>query len=220
MKGKLIIIEAGDGCGKATQANALYERLLQEQKNVRKVEFPDYDSPSSSLVKMYLSGAFGAKAEDVNAYAASSFYAVDRYASYKSKWESFYRSGGIVIADRYTASNMVHQAVKIESPKEKDAYFKWLWDLEFVKLSLPVPDVVIFLEVPPAFSFEMIAGRKAKLKKDIHENDEAYLTHCYQAYCDLAKRYGWHVVSCVENNQMKPIELIHQEIYKIVQNIL
>lgn len=220
MKGKLIIIEAGDGCGKATQANALYEHLLQDGRKVRKVEFPDYDSPSSSLVKMYLSGAFGARAEDVNAYAASSFYAVDRYASYKSKWESFYMSGGIVIADRYTTSNMVHQAVKIETSKEKDVYLKWLWELEFDKFSLPVPDAVIFLEVPPAFSFRLIAGRKAKLREDIHEKDEAYLAHCYQAYCDLAKRYGWHVVSCVENSEMKAIEQIHQEIYGIVQNIL
>lgn len=220
MKGKLIIIEAGDGCGKATQANALYERLLREGKKVRKVEFPDYQSPSSSLVKMYLSGEFGAKAEDVNAYAAASFYAVDRYASYKSKWEDFYMSGGIVIADRYTTSNMVHQAVKIESAREKDAYLEWLWDLEFVKFALPVPEAVVFLEVPPSFSLGLIAGRKAKMEKDIHEADDAYLVRCYQEYCSLARRYGWHMIPCVQQGAMKGIDQIHQEVYAVVRGLL
>ena len=152
MNGKLIIIEAGDGSGKATQTEKLYSRLVGEGINVRKVTFPDYESNSSALIKMYLNGEFGSSPDSVNPYAASSFYAVDRYASYKQNWEDFYKQGGIIIADRYTPSHMVHQAVKILGQSEKEAFLDWLWDLEFEKFGLPIPDVVIFLDMPPMYS--------------------------------------------------------------------
>lgn len=218
MRGKLIIIEAGDGCGKATQAAALYERLKSEGRPVRKVEFPDYASESSALVKMYLDGRFGARAQDVSAYAASVFYAVDRYASFKTKWQQWYENGDIIIADRYTTSNMVHQAVKIEDDGGRKAYLDWLWDLEFVKMGLPAPDVVIFLEMPPACSAALIDARaeNARIKKDIHEQDQAYLEKCHLAYCRLADQYGWRTVRCVRDGRLKDKDEIHEEIYQMI----
>ena len=219
MQGKLIIIEAGDGCGKATQAKALYDHLIKAGKKVHKVEFPDYESESSALIKMYLNGKFGEHAEDVNPYAASTFYAVDRYASYKTKWKKWYDEGDIIIADRYTTSNMVHQAVKIEDKAERIAYLEWLWDLEFVKMGLPVPDVVIFLEMSPTFSEKLINATAdlTQIEKDIHEKDQAYLKKCYAAYCQLADKYGWHTIHCVENLSLKNKEVIHKEIYQIIE---
>lgn len=220
MQGKLIIIEAGDGCGKATQAQALFTRLQNEDRPVHKVEFPDYASDSSALIKMYLRGDFGNSADAVNAYAASAFYAVDRYASYQTKWKRWYERGDIIIADRYTTSNMVHQAVKITDPAERDAYLAWLWDLEFVKMGLPVPDAVVFLEMPPEYSTRLIDNRakQTQASKDIHEQDGDYLKRCHAAYCALANKYSWHTISCIENDSLKSVEAIHAEIYQVVKN--
>src|SRR3712207_976331 len=174
-KGKLIVLEACDGSGKATQTKKLYDRLLLEHKNVLKVEYPDYNSNSSALIKMYLNGEFGDKPDDVNAYAASTFYAVDRYASFKKNWKDFYDKGGIILADRYTTSNMVHQAAKIHDEEEKNKFLTWLWELEFKLMGLPVPDAVIFLDVPPEYGKKLMLNRKNKFTgkddKDIHEKD-------------------------------------------------
>ncbi|HHY06146.1 MAG TPA: thymidylate kinase, partial [Clostridia bacterium] len=172
-KGKLVVIEAPDGSGKKTQAELLFNRLKEEGYQVRKVEFPNYRSPSSSLVKMYLRGEFGENPNKVNPYAASAFYAVDRFASFQKEWQGFYIEGGMIIADRYTTSNLIHQAVKFTDEKEKEKYLDWVWDFEFNRLALPVPDVVFFLDMPPDFSEKLIAMRKNKFtgkgQKDIHE---------------------------------------------------
>ena len=177
VKGKLIIIEAGDGCGKATQTKLLYDRLNQAGYKVKKIEYPDYESPACTPVKMYLQGEFGGHVDDVNAYAASVLFAVDRYASYRMKWKKDYEEGTIILADRYTTSNMVHQAVKIEDSKMRDEFLSWLWDTEFTKMGLPVPDKVIFLNMPPDISNKLIDNRAKKdnRKKDIHEQDKNYL---------------------------------------------
>ena len=158
-KGKLIIIEAGDGSGKATQTKALYDHLCREGYRVHRIEFPDYAADSSMLVRMYLRGDFGGHAEDVNAYAASTFFAVDRYASYRMKWKKAYEAGAIILADRYTTSNMVHQAVKLTDKAEREAFLDWLWDFEFHKLGLPVPDKVVFLDMDPEVADRLIAAR-------------------------------------------------------------
>ena len=172
-KGKLIIIEAGDGSGKATQTKALYEHLVRDGHEVRRIEFPDYAADSSMLVRMYLRGDFGGHAEDVNAFAASTFFAVDRYASFRMKGKDFYDAGGIILAHRYTTSNMVHQAVKLTDEEERAAFLDWLWDFEFVKLGLPVPDKVVFLDMDPAVADKLIAARAKETgtAKDIHEQD-------------------------------------------------
>ena len=183
MKGKLIIIEGSDGSGKATQTKKLYDRLEAENYKIKKVEFPNYDSESSALVKMYLRGDFGKSATDVDPYVCSTFYAVDRYASFKTEWEEFYNDGGIIICDRYTTSNMVHQASKLDE-SERDKYLDWLSDLEFNLYKIPEPDCVIFLDVPAEVSKSLMKDRNNKItgesQKDIHESDFEYLKKSYE----------------------------------------
>lgn len=222
-KGKLITIEAGDGSGKATQTKALYDRLLAEGYQVLKVEYPDYQSESSALVRMYLGGEFGQQAENVSAYGASAFFAVDRYASYLLKWRQAYESGWIILADRYTTSNMVHQAVKLKDSAEREEFLTWLWDFEFVRLQLPVPDRVIYLDMPPEISDRLINSRAAKdssRKKDIHEKDTSYLHHCHRAYNEVAEKYGWVKISCAQQGNLRTVQDIHEDVYQAVKEIL
>lgn len=222
-KGKLITIEAGDGSGKATQTKALYDRLLAEGYQVLKVEYPDYQSESSALVRMYLGGEFGQQAENVSAYGASSFFAVDRYASYLLKWRQAYEAGWIILADRYTTSNMVHQAVKLKDSAEREEFLTWLWDFEFGRLQLPVPDRVIYLDMPPEISDRLINSRAAKdsnRQKDIHENDTSYLHHCHRAYNEVAEKYGWIKISCAQQGNLRTVQDIHEDVYQAVKEIL
>jgi len=220
MKGKLIIIEAGDGSGKATQTEKLYQRLLIENYKVKKIEFPNYSSQSSALVKMYLNGEFGTDPATISPYIASTFYAVDRYASFKTEWEEFYLSGGIIVADRYTTSNMVHQAAKIGSESEKDIFLDWLYDFEFNIFGLPVPDCTIFLDMPPDISLSLIITRACKsidVQQDIHEADEGYLVQSYNNANQIAAKYKWLRVMCTRNGHLRSIEDIHEEVYKLVK---
>ena len=222
-KGKLITIEAGDGSGKATQTKALYDRLLAEGYQVLKVEYPDYQSESSALVRMYLGGEFGQQAENVSAYGASAFFAVDRYASYLLKWRQAYESGWIILADRYTTSNMVHQAVKLKNSVEREEFLTWLWDFEFGRLQLPVPDRVIYLDMPPEISDRLINSRAAKdssRQKDIHEKDTSYLHHCHRAYNEVAEKYGWVKISCAQQGNLRTVQDIHEDVYQAVKKIL
>lgn len=221
MKGKLIIIESGsDASGKATQTKRLFERLSEENSDIRKVEYPNYDSESSALVKMYLRGDFGKNASDVDPYISSTFFAADRYASFKTEWEEFYNNGGIVIADRYTTSNMVHQASKMDE-KDRDKYLDWLVDYEFNLYKIPEPDCVIFLDVPIEFSQKLMENRKNKItgedKKDIHESDIEYLTKSYNNALYIANKYNWKKINCVKDGTLRSIDDIHDEIYNIVK---
>lgn len=226
MKGKLIVIEAGgDASGKATQTKKLFSRLKENKYNIRKVEYPNYKSNSSALVKMYLNGEFGYRPEDVNAYTASTFFAVDRFASYAKEWKTYYENGGIVLADRYTTSNMVHQASKINDEMERNIYLDWLWDLEFVKLGLPIPDMVIFLDVPPVITNNLMSNRNNKItggaKKDIHESDSEYLRKTYLNACWIAEKYVWKRIECTSDSCLRSIDDIHNEIYDYVcKNLL
>ena len=221
-KGKLLVLEAGDGSGKATQTKMLRERLVAENRCVRQVEFPDYASPSSALVRMYLGGDFGERASEVNAYAASAFFAVDRYASFQTKWRADLEAGAIVLADRYTTANMVHQAVKIEDAAEREAFLAWLEDFEYEKLALPRPDLVLFLDMDPAVSRRLIAARAAAsgAARDIHERDEDYLVRCHRASVNLAARCGWQRVRCSEAGEPLSREAVHEKIYEAVRRIL
>ena len=220
-QGKLIIIEAGDGSGKATQTKALYEHLVADGKRVHRVEFPDYGSDSSALVRMYLGGRFGEHADDVNAYAASTFFAVDRYASFQLKWKKYYEAGDIILADRYTTSNMVHQAVKLTDETERNDFLDWLWNFEFGKLGLPVPDLVVFLDMDPAVSDRLIAARAKATQqdRDIHEKDRSYLHRCHTAYEVLAEKYGWQRIRCSSYGEPRNREEIHQDVYAAVKKM-
>jgi dTMP kinase len=220
-KGKVIVIEGCDGSGKATQTQKLYERLVKEKYNVIKVEYPNYESQSSALVKMYLGGEFGTKPEDVNPYVASTFYAVDRFASYKTNWKEFYENGGIIIADRYTTANMIHQASKINNLEERKRFLEWLWEFEFKTFELPVPSCVIFLDMPPEYSRKLMQERANKITgeadKDIHETNLDYLIHAYNNSCEVAEKYKWNRIYCVKNEKIKTIEEIHDEIYEAIR---
>lgn len=222
MKGKLFVIEGVDGSGKATQTDLLYQALQNEGKTVRKISFPNYDSPSSSLIKMYLNGEFGTDPQAVNAYATSVFFAVDRFASFRTDWHSFYEDGGIIIADRYVTSNLVHQAGKIENTAEKERYIQWLSHLEYDIFGLPRPDCVIFLDMPPAYSLRLRQQRntlKQGLTHDIHEEDQAYLYQAYENATAIAQHQAWHVINCVADYEIRTIEEIHQEIMQIFSGL-
>ena len=223
-KGKLIIIESGsDASGKATQSNRLYERLINEGKQCMKITFPDYNSDSSALVKMYLNGDFGKDPNDVNPYVSSTFYAIDRYASYKTKWGEFYNNGGIIISDRYTTSNMVHQAAKINND-EKEKFLDWLYDLEFNIYGIPKPDEIIFLDVDPEVSQELMKDRKNKFTgeeaKDIHESNKEYLINSYNNSLYIADKYNWKVIKCCKDSKLRTIEDINDEIYDNIKKYL
>ena len=215
--GKLIVIEGTDGSGKSTQFKLLTDRVTAEGHRFQKLVFPQYAEPSSALIRMYLGGEFGTNPSDVNAYAASAFYAVDRYASYKKVWGDWYENGGLVLSDRYTTSNAVHQASK--EPVEKQGQFlQWLYEFEYDRLGLPRPDLTIYLDVPTDFTEKMMRSREAatNTKADIHEQDLEYLATCRRTGRAAAAFYGWTVIDCVKDGVMRSIEDIHEEIYRHV----
>ena len=221
MSGKLIVFEGTDGSGKATQSKLVCEELDKRGIAYRKLEFPRYSEESSALIRLYLAGAFGSKPEDVNAFAAATFFSVDRYASYKQDWGKWYEDGGVVLSDRYTTSNAVHQTSK-EPEDQQDAYLHWLYDFEYEKLGLPRPDLTIYLDVPTDFTEKLLRGREAdtNTKADIHEQDMQYLATCRKAGRKAAAYYGWTVIQCVRDGAMRSIEDIHEEIYQHVKNCL
>ena len=222
--GKLFVIDGTDGSGKQTQFEYLKNALDKANIDYRTVSFPNYDAPSSSLVKMYLSGEFGENAQDVSPYIASTFYAADRYATFKKDLEEYYNNGGIILADRYTTANMVHQAGKIKDEEERTKFIDWLFDLEFGLYNLPVPTKVFFLNMPTETARELMKNRENKFthdtKKDIHERDEKHLQDAYNAACDLASKYDWCEIKCVENGRLKTREEIHEEIFEEVKKVL
>ena len=219
--GKLIVIEGTDGSGKSTQFQCLTERLAREGHQFKTLVFPQYSEPSSALIRMYLGGDFGSNPADVNAYAASAFYAVDRFASYKKVWGEYYEQGGLIVSDRYTTSNAVHQTSK-EPPEKRQAFLKWLYEFEYDKLSLPRPDLTIYLDVPTAFTEKMLRSREqiTNTQADIHEQDMTYLATCREMGRSAAEYYGWTVIECVRDGVMRSIEDIHEEIYRQVMKKL
>lgn len=216
----LIVIEGLDGSGKGTQS-AMLEEYAQKHGGALKITFPDYESPSSALVKMYLAGDFGKDAGAVNAYAASSFYAVDRFASFQTKWKEAYLSGTTIIADRYVTANLVYQLSKLPE-SEWDDFIHWLEDFEYGKLGLPRPDKVLYLDVPPEVSQELLQKRYSGdlSKKDIHEKDLAFLLHCRECALYAAKKLNWTVLSCAKDNILRTIEDIHHEILFELEDLL
>ena len=215
---KLIVIDGLDGSGKATQTKLLCERLNAQGCKARTVSFPDYASDSSALVRMYLGGQLGDSPDDVNAYAASSFYAVDRVASYLNEWGRDYESYDYIIADRYTTSNIIHQMAKVPEA-ERESYTEWLFDYEYNRLALPAPDLVIFLDVDPAISQQLMSGRYEgdESKKDIHESDFAYLLRCRSSAQYAIGHLGWIAVDCTANGAMRSIRDINDELLDLIK---
>lgn len=222
--GKLFVIEGTDCSGKQTQLEKLKQRFIEEGIDFRTVSFPNYDSPSSELVKMYLSGEFGTDPKSVSAYIASTFYAADRYATFKKDLEEYYNNGGIILADRYTTSNMVHQSGKIKDQVERKKFLDWLWDFEFNLYKLPIPTKTFFLNMPTDMAVELMKNRENKFthesKKDIHERDISHLRDSYEAACQLVNAYDWYEVNCVREGTLRTIEDIHQEIFNKISEFM
>jgi dTMP kinase len=220
--GSLIVIDGLDGSGKATQTSLLYEELWGKGRDVKKISFPNYDDPSSALIKMYLGGELAENADGVNAFAASSFYAVDRYASFKRFWENDYRrEGSIILADRYVSSNAIHQMVKL--PRDQwDSFLTWLDDYEFEKLGLPRPDLVLYLDMDPDTSKRLLARRYDgdENKKDIHEKDFSYLLRCRESAMYAAERQGWKLISCCDGGEPLPVQVIHEKLMQTLRKEL
>ncbi len=215
--GYIIVIEGTDGSGKQTQATKLCEKLVALGKNVKRLSFPNYDSPSSAPVKMYLGGELCNNAIELDAYQTSTLYAVDRLCTYQRDLKTHYEAGGIIVFDRYVQSNMLHQAGKIYDLNHRDKFLDWLDNFEFNVLKLPRADKVIFLDVPPEVSKRLANNRlelKAGTKQDIHEKDSNHLLDAYNAGKYVADKYNWTVINCVENNNLKSINQIHEEIMK------
>ena len=221
MKGKLIVLEGTDGSGKATQARLLAEHLKREGVSFREIDFPRYGNPFAEPAKRYLEGALGRRPGDVNAYAASVLYAVDRFASYKEDWGEAYENGALILANRYTTSNAVHQASKLPEG-EREEYLQWLFDLEYGRMGLPEPDLVFYLDLPTELSEAMLRQRERKTgtHADIHEQDEAYLRACRENARSIARELGWTVVRCDRSGAVRPPQDIHEELWTLARRLL
>ena len=219
--GKLIVLEGTDGSGKSTQFGLLTQRLTAEGKRFQKLVFPQYSEPSSALIRMYLGGEFGGSPGDVNAYAASAFYAVDRYASYKKVWGSWYESGGLVLSDRYTTSNAVHQTSKLP-PEQRQSFLDWLFHFEYDLLGLPRPTRVLYLDLPTELSEQMMRLREqaTHTTADVHEQDEAYLRRCRENAAFVTEYCGWTRIDCARNGVMRSREEIHAEVMDKLRDLL
>ncbi len=221
MSGKLIVLEGTDGSGKATQARMMGQRLQREGIAFREIDFPRYGNPFAEPANLYLHGALGSEPGDVNAYASSVLFAVDRFASYKEDWGTFYEQGGVVIANRYTPSNAVHQASKLPAGERRE-YLDWLFDLEYRRLGLPAPDLVVYLDLPTELSEQMLRRRESATgtQADIHEQDEEYLRSCRMNARDIAHDLGWTVIHCDREGAVRTVEDIHEEIWQQVRRYL
>jgi dTMP kinase len=221
MSGKLIVFEGTDGSGKSTQFRRFCQRLEEEGISFQRIVFPQYQEESSALIRMYLAGEFGSHPSDVNPYAASAFYAVDRYASYKKVWGTNYENGGLILADRYTTSNAVHQASKLP-PEEREGFFRWLYQFEFDQLGLPAPDQVIYLDMPTETAVQLLRHREEETHThaDIHEVDTGYLAQCRKTALEAAPVLGWKVIPCTKEGNVRSIEDIHEEIWSQVEHLV
>ena len=219
--GKLIVFEGTDGSGKSTQFDLVRQRLEREQIGFRWLRYPRYDKESSALIRMYLGGQFGSDPGAVNAYAASTFYAVDRYASYLQDWKQDYEAGGIFLADRYTTSNAVHQGGKLPEG-ERENFYNWLYELEYDRMGLPRPDRVILMDMPIELTRQLMRKREnsTNTQADIHEQNLEYLRQCRESALEAARHYGWTVISGARDGSLRSIEDIHAEIYAIVRACL
>jgi len=218
--GKLIVFEGIDGSGKSTQFEMMCKRLSDEGRQFKRLVFPRYNEPSSALIKMYLGGDFGDNPDAVNAYAASSFYAVDRYASFIQDWCQYHQSGGFILTDRYTTSNAIHQGAKI-APEKRESFFKWLYEYEFGLLGLPSPDLVVFMDIDAESAATRLERRQTETgtDADIHEKDMVYLNNCAQSGKQAATQFGWHRVSCLREGVERDTNEIHAEIYDVISNL-
>ena len=220
-KGKLIVLEGIDGSGKSSQYRRLCTRMEKDKIAYNHIVFPRYDKESSALIRMYLNGEFGDKPDDVNPYVASTFYAVDRFAAYRTDWGKIYENGGLILSDRYTTSNAVHQGSKL-TDEQLPEFFSWLTDLEYVKMGLPKPDLVIYLDVDLETSLKRMRKREQRGLScaDIHEKDNSYLERCLYTADKAAEYYHWHRIPFLKNGRERDLDEKNQEIYNVILETL
>lgn len=213
-KGKLFVIEGLDGCGKSTQLEMLKSKT---DNNTRFISFPNYDSASGQIIKDYLSGKFVEENGKAGAYTASSFYAVDRYISYKTDWEKDYQAGKTIIAARYTSSNAIYQMTKLDRA-QWDEYLSWLEDYEYEKFGIPRPDKVVFLDMPIEVSQKLLSSRYGgnEDKKDIHERNVDFLKACREAALYTAKQKGWFILPCSDGENPFTPERINEQLSAMI----
>jgi dTMP kinase len=219
----LLVFEGTDGSGKATQSRLFMDRLRKEGRAVEYVDFPRYGNKSAAMVEDYLNGKFGS-ASEVGPYRASLFYALDRYAA-SFEMRKWLAEGKVVVANRYVSANMGHQAGKIHDIMERDKYLDWLDNLEFGMLGIPRPDVVALLYMPPEIGQQLVDKKGHRdyvggSRKDIHEADLNHLRQAAEAYLYVAKKYGWTVIDCAPNNNLKTIPDIHEEVWGKIRRLL
>ena len=221
MRGQLIVLEGTDGSGKATQTRRMIRRLQETGIPCREIDFPRYGNPFAEPAKLYLEGRLGSAPGDVNAYGASVLFAVDRYASYKEDWGADYEAGAVIVANRYTTSNAVHQASKLPDG-EREAFLTWLFDLEYRRLGLPEPDLVLYLDLPTDLSEAMMRRRERETgtQADIHERDDAYLRACRENAGRIVSALGWTRIDCSREGAVRPVEEIHEELWRRVWALL
>lgn len=222
MQGKLIVFEGSDGSGKATQVKRLGERFCQEKIAFREIDFPRYGNPFAEPARLYLEGVLGEEPEAVNPYAASVLYAIDRYASYYQDWGAFYEAGGLILANRYTTSNAVYQASKLPE-EQRNEFLHWLFEMEYKRLKLPEPDLVIYLDLPTELSHKMLLerARTSGSQLDIHERDKKYLEICQENARRIAHDLNWSVLHCDNaKGHVRRMEEIHEEIWQRVNSCL
>lgn len=219
-KGKIIVLEGLDGCGKSTQLELIVQALTERGLTVRLVSFPNYDSHSGRIVSDYLNGNIPCEGK-VGAYAASSFYAADRYISFNTDWKKHYDNGEIIVCGRYTTSNAIYQMTKL-SENERDEFLSWLWDYEYEKLGLPKPDKVLYLDMPIEVSQKLLSARYNgdEAKKDIHERNLDFMRNCHNSALYTAEKCCWDMISCSDGYEPFSIENIHQRILAKVEELL
>ncbi len=216
MRGKIIVIEGTDCSGKGTQSDLLLERLNKDGYPTKKYAFPVYDSPTGKIVggpylgkSTICKGWFSEGANEVPAKVASLYFAADRLYNIKPILEELDK-GNNVILDRYTTSNMGHQAGKIKDKAERLKMFKWIEELEYNLLKLPKPDIKVFLYMPYEYSKSLQTNR---VELDEHELSEDNLRHAENAYLEMVDLYDFIKIDCIDNSSIRSIEDINNEIY-------
>ena len=219
--GKLIVFEGIDGSGKSTQIDKLCGWLSENRRSFMRLRFPRYAEPSSALIRMYLGGEFGDDPDAVNAYAASSFFAVDRFASYIQDWRGHYEDGAFILADRYTTSNAIHQGAKLP-PEHRGRFFSWLYEYEHTLMGLPAPDMVLYLDIEAKDAAKRLQRRQNETGTtgDIHEKDLAFLDLCALSGKQAAEFYGWQKIACFAQNRERTEDEIHKEVFDLVMKAM
>jgi len=227
--GKIIVLEGLDGCGKGTQFELLKTRLLEDKYKLKLLDFPQYEEDSSIFVRRYLGGVYGSDPNDINPYQASLCYAMDRFDAFvqdKEIKEAIREEDRILLANRYTTSNMLFQATKMEDDEKTIEFLNWLEDIEYEKLGILRPDLVLFLYMPVEYSLKLMKGRdvnknasKNNMKTDIHENNEDYLRMVAERSLLVAEKQGFKIINCVKDNDIRTINDIHEEVYSLVKKM-